>query len=160
MFFERIFLVGHKEQRASGGLSFLRNGPANMVYSYPETVSDVYVNQEERLQKREGGREKEARNAEGGRENTREGERREEFAKMPSYGSLQQAVKVRPRRGEKPHKFVDLCLQVEYFAFCGMKLIFTLDLSCKAHLHLSHINASNPVYTHSNSQIFNVASGE
>lgn len=61
---------------------------------------------------------------------------------MPSYGSLQQAVKVRPRRGEKPHEFVDLCLQVEYFAFCGMKLIFTLNLSCKAHLHLSHINAS------------------
>lgn len=137
MFFERLFLVGHKEQRASGGLSFLRSGPANMVYCYPETVSDVYV-KEERLQKREGGRQKVARNAEGGRE----GERREEFAKMPSYGSLQQAVKVRPRRGEKPHEFVDLCLQVEYFAFCGMKLIFILDLSCKAHLHLSHINAS------------------
>lgn len=31
----------------------------------------------------------------------REGVRREEFAKMPSYGSLQQAVKVRPGRGEK-----------------------------------------------------------
>lgn len=43
----------------SGGLSFLRTGFANMVYSCPETVSDVYVNQGEELQKgREGGRER------------------------------------------------------------------------------------------------------
>lgn len=34
----------------------------------------------------------------------REGVRREEFAKMPSYGSLQQAVKVRPGRGEKERR--------------------------------------------------------
>ena len=67
-----------------------------MVYSCPETASDVYVNQKERQQKkgREGGQERERRERE-------EGGRREEFAKMPSYGSLQQAVKVRPKRGEK-----------------------------------------------------------
>lgn len=42
----------------SGGLSFLRTGPANMVYSCPETVSDMYVNRGGRLQKRrEDGRE-------------------------------------------------------------------------------------------------------
>lgn len=87
----------------SGGLPFLRTGPANMVYSCPETVSDVYVNQGERLQK--GGR--------------RRGVRRAEFAKMPSHGSLQQAVKVRPGRGEKERRerekklsgFVELFLQ-------------------------------------------------
>lgn len=82
----------------SGGLSFLRTGPANIVYSCPETESNVYVNQGERLQKgREDGREK----GEGERRKAaREGVRREEFAKMPSHGSLQQAVKVRPGRGE------------------------------------------------------------
>lgn len=42
--------------------------------------------------RREGRPEKVARNGRGGRE---------EFAKMPSHGSLQQAVKVRPGRGEK-----------------------------------------------------------
>lgn len=83
----------------SGGLSFLRTGFSNMVYSCPETVSDMYVNKGERLQKgRVEGREKgvggPGRGVGGG-----EG-RREEFAKMPSYGSLQQAVKVRPERGE------------------------------------------------------------
>lgn len=36
-----------------------------------------------------------------GREGMRDGVQREEFAKMPSHGSLQQAVKVRPGRGEK-----------------------------------------------------------
>lgn len=36
----------------SRGLSFLRTGPANMVYSCPETASDVYVNQKERQQKK------------------------------------------------------------------------------------------------------------
>lgn len=57
-FFESVFLVRRRERRASGGLSFLRTGPSNMVYSCPETVSDVYVNQGERQQKRredEGG---------------------------------------------------------------------------------------------------------
>ena len=57
-FFESVFLVRHREWRVSGGLSFLRTGPANMVYSCPETVSDVYVNQGARLQNgRERGRE-------------------------------------------------------------------------------------------------------
>lgn len=103
----------------SGGLSFLRTGPANMVYSCPETVSDVYVNQGERLQK--GGRTREKGEREGGREGV--GVRREEFAKMPSHGSLQQAVKVRPGRGERERRerekktlsgFVELfLLQVE-----------------------------------------------
>lgn len=65
-FFESVFLVRRREQRVSGGLSFLRTGPANMVYSCPETVSDEYVNQGERLQKgenerREGEREYEGR---------------------------------------------------------------------------------------------------
>lgn len=50
----------------SGGLSFLRTAPTNMVYSCPETVSDVYVNQAERLQK--GGRMGGRRREEGGRE--------------------------------------------------------------------------------------------
>lgn len=107
----------------SGGLSFLRTGPANMVYSCPETVSDVYVNQGERLQK--GGRTREKGEGEGGERGGREGVRvrREEFAKMPSHGSLQQAVKVRPGRGERERRerekktlsgFVELfLLQVE-----------------------------------------------
>lgn len=45
-----------------------------IVYSCLETVSDVYVNQ---------------------------GDEEEEFAKMPSHGPLQQAVKVRPGRGRR-----------------------------------------------------------
>lgn len=113
-FFESVFLVRRRERGVSGGLSFLRTGPANMVYSCPETVSDMYVNQGGRLQKRredgrEGGREREY----GGRS----------FANMPSHGSLQQAVKVRPGRGERERRerekktlsgFVELfLLQVE-----------------------------------------------
>lgn len=73
----------------------------NVVYSCPETVSNVYVNQGEKLSEREGGREREGRGMPGG---VREGGRREEFAKMPSHGSLQQAVKVRPGRGEQEKK--------------------------------------------------------
>lgn len=86
----------------SGGLSFLRTGPAYMVYSCPETVSDVYVNQGE------AAREKKKKGREDGRKRgerqRREGGRREEFAKMPSHGSLQQAVKVRPGRGERERR--------------------------------------------------------
>lgn len=48
-FFESVFLVRRRERRVSGGLSFLRTGPANIVYSCPETESNVYVNQGERL---------------------------------------------------------------------------------------------------------------
>lgn len=71
-FFESVFLVRRRERRVSGGLSFLRTGPANMVYSCPETVSDMYVNQGGRLQK--GGRTREK--GERGREWEREHEGR------------------------------------------------------------------------------------
>lgn len=130
----------------TGGLSFLRTGPANMVYSCPETVSDVYVNQGERLQK--GGRTREK--GERGRGGT-EGVRREEFAKMPSHGSLKQAVKVRPGRGEKKEGrekktlsgFVELfMLQVEkhFLHIGGIKLIFSHNLSQKVyHLLFQHV---------------------
>lgn len=51
----------------SGGLSFLRTGPTNIVYRCPETESDVYVNQGESLQKgREDGREGEEEGSEKG----------------------------------------------------------------------------------------------
>lgn len=53
-FFESGFLVRRRERRVSGGLFVLRTGPANIVYSCPETESDVYVNQGQRLQKGRG----------------------------------------------------------------------------------------------------------
>lgn len=91
MFFERVFLVRRREPRASRGLSFLRTGAANMVYGRPETVSDVYAREAAKKGRRDEEKWREMRE-EGGRE---------EFAKMPSHGSLQQAVKVRPGRGEE-----------------------------------------------------------
>lgn len=51
--------------------------------------------------KREGSEGREVREGERWRGGEgRDRVQREEFAKMPSYGSLQQAVKVRPGRGE------------------------------------------------------------
>lgn len=91
VFFERVFLVRRREPRASRGLSFLRTGAANMVYGRPETVSDVYAREAAKKGRRDEEKWREMREEGGG----------EEFAKMPSHGSLQQAVKVRPGRGEK-----------------------------------------------------------
>lgn len=92
-----------------------------MVYGRPETVSDVYANRCERgCKKREGRREKVARKRRGGRAGGRE-RGREEFAKMPSHGSLQQAVKVRPGRGEKAKTSLGLSIYLSFkpdYIFC------------------------------------------
>lgn len=62
-----------------------------------------------------------ARKRRGGREGGRE-----EFAKMPSHGSLQQAVKVRPGRGEKAKTSLGLSIYLSFkpdYIFCLISVV-------------------------------------
>lgn len=140
-FFESVFLVRRSERRVSWGLSFLRTGPANMVYSCPETVSDMYVNQGGRLQK--GGRTREK--GERGREWEREHEGRS-LQKCQAASRQLKWGQGEERKGgnKKKKKTLWVCWIISaasWETFClhswGTKQIFTYILSQKVYFHLS-----------------------
>lgn len=83
-----------------------------------------------------------------GREGMRDGVQREEFAKMPSHGSLQQAVKVRPGRGEERRRRGggEGWGVLDYFC-SRLRTSVTLNLANKNQIRLS-VCLEKPICSH------------